>query len=131
METILWLEKSFNEFRTLWGDFDDRARIVATAYADIKKHSFSPKAEVSWDWENEWVWFNWSCGREDYDGFRIPMRYLYQANWQDELKAEVEEERRRKEEEKQARDGIERTRLEQIDRRTYERLKKKYEGVER
>lgn len=71
------------------------------------------------------------CCMADTYYYKFPENYLYDDNWETQLKEEIEQELQQKEIKKQK--ALERKRLlnEEEERKQYKQLKEKYDGVEK
>ena len=68
----------------------------------------------------------WSYGDTEFGTTEIPIEYLWQKDWEEKLRLEIEEERRQKVEQLKEQAKISKEQREQEERRLFEQLKMKY-----
>jgi len=67
-----------------------------------------------------------SCCGSDYGEFTIPLRYLYEDDWAEQVQAELDKKQRIREEVKREKAAEQKKREAEGERKLYEKLKEKY-----
>jgi hypothetical protein len=110
--------------------FEKRALEVALEYARITgEYYIANIAEIDWE---ETDMNDTTVGGTEYRAisanFRVqfPTRYLWEDEWQEQLRAEIAEKKRLKEQQKQEQKEKDKANKEEGERKLYERLRAKY-----
>jgi hypothetical protein len=106
-----------------------RATPIAKLMSELKGYRYHPDIDeiVITD---EGIYANWTtdycCGESEEDSMHIPLDYLFNDNWIDNAKAQIELEKRRQEEEARKRREREAAAKLERERKEYLKLKEKF-----
>jgi hypothetical protein len=122
-------EKDVRFFINQYIEIKEKVYDIFDKYRNITRRvkNSASISEIDFSENNIYIsWSNYYSGDADYGTEEIPIEYLWEEDWEEKLRLEIEEERRQKEEQSKEQARISKEQQEQEERRLFEQLKMKY-----